>query len=67
MSQKNTFEAIAREWHQTKADRWSLRYRDEIIDTFEKDIFLIREDALSSILSRWTGLRSFVALKSAAL
>ncbi|MBF4178552.1 tyrosine-type recombinase/integrase [Lelliottia nimipressuralis] len=39
MSQKNTFDAIAREWHQTKADRWSLRYRDEIIDTFEKDIF----------------------------
>lgn len=39
MSLKNTFEAIAREWHQTKADRWSLRYRDEIIDTFEKDIF----------------------------
>ena len=38
-AQKNTFEAIAREWHQTKADRWSLRYRDEIIDTFEKDIF----------------------------
>ncbi|CQJ60116.1 TPA: tyrosine-type recombinase/integrase [Yersinia enterocolitica] len=35
----NTFEAIAREWHQHKADRWSLRYRDEIIDTFEKDIF----------------------------
>lgn len=39
MSLKNTFEVIAREWHQTKADRWSLRYRDEIIDTFEKDIF----------------------------
>ena len=39
MSLKNTFEAVAREWHQTKADRWSLRYRDEIIDTFEKDIF----------------------------
>lgn len=39
MSLKNTFEAIAREWHQSKADRWSLRYRDEIIDTFEKDIF----------------------------
>ena len=35
----NTFEAIAREWHTSKADRWSLRYRDEIIDTFEKDIF----------------------------
>ncbi len=39
MSLKNTFEAIAREWHQLKADWWSLRYRDEIIDTFEKDIF----------------------------
>lgn len=39
MSLKNTFEVVAREWHQTKADRWSLHYRDEIIDTFEKDIF----------------------------
>ncbi|RYM66803.1 integrase [Serratia liquefaciens] len=39
LSTENTFEAIAREWHKQKADRWSLRYRDEIIDTFEKDIF----------------------------
>ncbi|EJN2807019.1 tyrosine-type recombinase/integrase [Salmonella enterica] len=39
LNAENTFEAVAREWHQTKADRWSLRYRDEIIDTFEKDIF----------------------------
>ncbi|MEQ5127733.1 integrase arm-type DNA-binding domain-containing protein [Providencia alcalifaciens] len=39
LSTVNTFEAIAREWHKSKADRWSLRYRDEIIDTFEKDIF----------------------------
>lgn len=39
MSLQNTFEAIAREWHQSKADRWSLRYRDEIIDTFEKAFF----------------------------
>ncbi|MCO7511744.1 tyrosine-type recombinase/integrase [Serratia fonticola] len=36
---ENTFEAIAREWHHHKADRWSLRYREEIIDTFEKDVF----------------------------
>jgi len=35
----NTFESIAREWHKAKADRWSLRYREEIISTFEKDIF----------------------------
>lgn len=39
ISLENTFEAIAREWHSSKSDRWSLRYRDEIIDTFEKDIF----------------------------
>lgn len=39
LNAENTFEAVAREWHQTKADRWSLHYRDEIIDTFEKDIF----------------------------
>ncbi|WP_411849109.1 tyrosine-type recombinase/integrase [Yersinia ruckeri] len=39
LSTENTFEAIAREWHKQKADRWSPRYRDEIIDTFEKDIF----------------------------
>ncbi|MBM1298330.1 tyrosine-type recombinase/integrase [Serratia nematodiphila] len=36
---ENTFEVIAREWHQVRADRWSLRYREEIIDTFEKDVF----------------------------
>ncbi len=35
----NTFESIAREWHKAKADRWSLRYREEIISTFEMDIF----------------------------
>lgn len=39
LSFDNTFDAIAREWHKQKADRWSPRYRDEIIDTFEKDIF----------------------------
>ncbi|MGO1236899.1 MAG: tyrosine-type recombinase/integrase, partial [Hafnia alvei] len=39
LNYENTFEAIAREWHQLRTDRWSLRYRDEIIDTFEKDIF----------------------------
>lgn len=39
LSSESTFEAVAREWHTSKVDRWSLRYRDEIIDTFEKDIF----------------------------
>ncbi|HEK0449254.1 TPA: tyrosine-type recombinase/integrase [Proteus mirabilis] len=39
LASESTFEAVAREWHISKVDRWSLRYRDEIIDTFEKDIF----------------------------
>ncbi|EKN5154061.1 TPA: tyrosine-type recombinase/integrase [Yersinia enterocolitica] len=39
MAMENSFESMAREWHKNKADRWSLRYREEIIDTFEKDIF----------------------------
>lgn len=39
LSFDNTFNAIASEWHKQKADRWSPRYRDEIIDTFEEDIF----------------------------
>ncbi|HHE6471087.1 TPA: tyrosine-type recombinase/integrase [Providencia rettgeri] len=39
LASESTFEAVAREWHKSKADRWSLRYREEIIDTFEKDIF----------------------------
>ncbi|OZS72516.1 integrase [Providencia rettgeri] len=39
LASESTFEAVAREWHTSKSDRWSLRYRDEIIDTFEKDIF----------------------------
>lgn len=44
LSSESTFEAVAREWHKSKADRWSLRYRDEIIDTFEKDILILVSD-----------------------
>ncbi len=36
LNYENTFEAVAREWHQTKADRWSLRYRDEISTPLRK-------------------------------
>lgn len=32
-------EAIARDGISWDADHWSVRYRDEILDTFEKDIF----------------------------
>ncbi|EIV8388529.1 integrase, partial [Escherichia coli] len=35
----NTFEAIAREWYEKRLDRWSLSYAEEMIETFEKDVF----------------------------
>ena len=39
LSTENSFEAICREWHTNKADRWTVAYREEIIRTFEKDVF----------------------------
>jgi integrase len=39
LSTENSFEAICREWHANKADRWTVAYRDEIIKTFEQDVF----------------------------
>ncbi|MGP3135247.1 tyrosine-type recombinase/integrase [Serratia nematodiphila] len=36
---ENSFEAISREWHTNKADRWTLAYREEIMRTFEQDVF----------------------------
>lgn len=39
LSTENSFEAISREWHANKADRWTVAYRDEIIKTFEQDVF----------------------------
>ncbi|EGT4275286.1 tyrosine-type recombinase/integrase [Cronobacter sakazakii] len=39
LSTENSFEAISREWHAAKADRWTVAYREEIIKTFEQDIF----------------------------
>ncbi|QGY27436.1 tyrosine-type recombinase/integrase [Pantoea cypripedii] len=39
LSAENSFEAISREWHTNKADRWTVAYRDEIIKTFEQDVF----------------------------
>lgn len=61
----NTFEAVAREWHHSKADRWSLRYRDEIIDTFEKDIFPTLVSALLLKANQWNYWKHSVAWKSA--
>ena len=39
VSTENPFEAICREWHANKADRWPVAYREEIIETFEQDVF----------------------------
>lgn len=39
VSTENSFEAISREWHANKADRWTVAYREEIIKTFEQDVF----------------------------
>ena len=38
-STENSFEAISREWHTNKTDRWTVAYREEIIKTFEQDVF----------------------------
>lgn len=35
----NTFEGIAREWYEKRFDRWSPSYAEEMIETFEKDVF----------------------------
>lgn len=39
LSTENLFEAICREWHANKADRWTVAYHEEIIKTFEQDVF----------------------------
>lgn len=35
----NTFEVIAKEWHQLKSARWSAGYASDIMEAFRNDIF----------------------------
>ncbi|MDE1475499.1 tyrosine-type recombinase/integrase [Xenorhabdus bovienii] len=35
----NTFENITREWYSKRVDRWSASYAEEMMETFEKDVF----------------------------
>ncbi|MBC8952291.1 integrase arm-type DNA-binding domain-containing protein [Xenorhabdus sp. PB62.4] len=35
----NTFESITREWYEGRKDRWSVGYREDMMDAFEKDVF----------------------------
>jgi integrase len=39
LSTEKSFEAICREWHTNKADRWTVAYREKMIKTFEQDVF----------------------------
>lgn len=36
---ESSFEAIAREWYKRRFDNWSVSYREEMMRTFEKDVF----------------------------
>lgn len=36
---ESSFEAIAREWYKRRFDNWSVSYREEMMKTFEKDVF----------------------------
>ncbi|MDX8000216.1 DUF4102 domain-containing protein [Xenorhabdus sp. Reich] len=36
---ENTFENIAHEWYEKRVDRWSSSYAEEMMETFEKDVF----------------------------
>ncbi|WP_258087207.1 tyrosine-type recombinase/integrase [Xenorhabdus bovienii] len=36
---ENTFKNIALEWYEGRKDRWSVGYRDDMMDAFEKDVF----------------------------
>ncbi|MEH5013188.1 tyrosine-type recombinase/integrase [Phytobacter diazotrophicus] len=36
---ENTFEALAREWHAYKAPNWSQGYAEDLMESFENDIF----------------------------
>ncbi|NCG55044.1 tyrosine-type recombinase/integrase [Serratia fonticola] len=39
ISVENTFEALAREWHAYKEPNWSKGYAEDLMESFEKDIF----------------------------
>ncbi|MEJ0062358.1 MAG: integrase arm-type DNA-binding domain-containing protein [Alphaproteobacteria bacterium] len=39
MSAANTFEVVAREWHENNIDRWTKHYGEDILHRLEMDIF----------------------------
>lgn len=36
---ENTFKNIAPEWYEGRKDRWSVGYREDMMEAFEKDVF----------------------------
>lgn len=39
LNAQNTFEAVAREWHEKQVDRWSQKYWDDVMQRFETNVF----------------------------
>lgn len=37
--QENTFEAIAREWHELNKPRWTAKHADDVLASLERDVF----------------------------
>lgn len=47
---KNTFEAVAREWHRLNKAKWVTRHGDDVLESLERDVFpLIGDQPLRSI------------------
>lgn len=50
ISNANTFEAVAREWHTNKAESWQLRTATNVLHRLEKDVFpLIGKSPIAEI------------------
>ena len=48
--QANSFEGIAREWHQRQSPTWSVSYAKKVLSRLEKDLFpLLAKEPISSI------------------
>lgn len=61
---ENSFEAITREWYQRRYDCWPVSYREEMMRTFEKDVFPLSGIVQSKISNQWSYSPFYQKLKS---
>ncbi len=61
----NTFKNIALEWYEGRKDRWSVGYRDDMMDAFEKDVFPYIGNRPIAEINPWNYLKCFLLWKSA--